>query len=186
MSSTRCNIAIKHQNGQIESIYCQGSDVIDNTEFYLLTYYNTSEKVRELVNLGNIRTLCENIEDTETYKQFYTKNIEEYKTRINDDTSEEERNIWYASIGRTLCCIDKTKAYTFNNYEEYLTSFNSSNCYNAYLYDAIEQKWYAHKLLVKKDGQNFSTKLSEKKELVLPEENHKAKILVPQKRILSK
>ena len=54
--STRCRIAIEH-DGKFESIYCHHDGYLEYVGKKLLKHYNTPERVRELMALGDISSL---------------------------------------------------------------------------------------------------------------------------------
>ena len=58
--ATRSTISIK-ENGKIRSIYCHWDGYPSNNGKILLKHYTTSEKINELINLGQVSTLKENV-----------------------------------------------------------------------------------------------------------------------------
>jgi hypothetical protein len=58
--ATRSTISIE-ENGKIRSIYCHWDGYPTNNGAILLEHYNTSDKVNELINLGSLSFLAENI-----------------------------------------------------------------------------------------------------------------------------
>lgn len=65
--STRSLIAEKDANGTIRSVYCHYDGYPDHTGRILKEFYDTPEKLTELINLGDFRQLKENIEDIESF-----------------------------------------------------------------------------------------------------------------------
>ena len=60
--STRSEIGIQNKNGVIESIYCHWDGYLAHKGLLLYLYYNTEEKVRELIKNGDLSCLGEKIE----------------------------------------------------------------------------------------------------------------------------
>jgi len=58
--ATRSTISIK-ENGKIRSIYCHWDGYPSNNGKILLEHYTTSEKINELINLGQVSILKENV-----------------------------------------------------------------------------------------------------------------------------
>ena len=56
--ATRSIIGILHENNTIESIYCHYDGMPSNTGYFLLTYYNTKQKVLDLINKGDLSSLA--------------------------------------------------------------------------------------------------------------------------------
>ena len=58
---TRSTIAIEYSNGAIEQVYCNWDGYLSNNGKILLNHYMDPEKVRELINLGYLASLREDI-----------------------------------------------------------------------------------------------------------------------------
>ena len=56
--ATRSIIGILHENNTIKSIYCHYDGMPSNTGYFLLTYYNTKQKVLDLINKGDLSSLA--------------------------------------------------------------------------------------------------------------------------------
>lgn len=54
---TRSRIAIENKDGTIESIYCHWDGYPSNNGKILKEHYTTEEKIRELINLGDLSSL---------------------------------------------------------------------------------------------------------------------------------
>ena len=55
--STRSTIAVRNLDGTMQKIYCHWNGYIAGNGVLLQKYYNTPEKIRELLALGNISSL---------------------------------------------------------------------------------------------------------------------------------
>jgi len=64
--STRSRIAIENQNRSVTSIYCHFDGYISSVGKKLFEHYD-QEKLEKLLELGDISTLGESIEDTVAY-----------------------------------------------------------------------------------------------------------------------
>ena len=65
--ATRSNIAIVNQDKSISSIYCHWDGYPEYVGKLLLNHYTTADIVTELLKLGNLSQLCENVNPTETH-----------------------------------------------------------------------------------------------------------------------
>ena len=63
--ATRSNIGAKQADGTIKAIYCHWDGYPAHVGATLSEHYNTAEKVEALLNLGDISTLEQTIEDTQ-------------------------------------------------------------------------------------------------------------------------
>ena len=58
---TRSTIAIKQKDGKYKQIYCHWDGYLSHNGNVLLNHYNTPEKVKELIALGDLSILDKNI-----------------------------------------------------------------------------------------------------------------------------
>ena len=56
--ATRAIIGILHDNNTIDSIYCHYDGSPRHTGYFLLTYYNTKQKVLDLIKNGDLSSLA--------------------------------------------------------------------------------------------------------------------------------
>ena len=66
--ATRSTINLKLSNGSYRHIYCHWDGYLDGVGITLLNYYNTEEKINELMDDGDISSLTGTIDKTEFYK----------------------------------------------------------------------------------------------------------------------
>lgn len=62
--ATRSNIGMIQEDGTIRAIYCHWDGYPEGVGETLQTHYSTPEQVRELLNVGDISSLCDTIEET--------------------------------------------------------------------------------------------------------------------------
>jgi hypothetical protein len=62
--STRSTISIVQKNGKVKSIYCRWDGYVSHNGKILFEHYNTEDKVKELVSLGALNSLRDNIKPT--------------------------------------------------------------------------------------------------------------------------
>jgi len=55
--STRCRIGIKNSDGTIESIYCHHDGYVSYVGSILVNHYKTEDKIRKLLDLGDMSSL---------------------------------------------------------------------------------------------------------------------------------
>lgn len=96
--ATRSNIGILNQDGTVNYIYCHYDGYIDYNGKTLNEHYTTEDKVRELIDLGNLSALMYSIEECVAYHR---------------DKGETKCEV------RTCSYVDYTKEY----FEEYIYLF---------------------------------------------------------------
>lgn len=62
-----CNIGIINEDDSIDMIYCHNNGTPSYQSYILLDHYNTTEKVKKLIALGDISRLFEHIEPIKPY-----------------------------------------------------------------------------------------------------------------------
>ena len=120
--ATRSIIAIRHPNNSIKAIYCHNGGGIEHNGETLFKYYNTKEKVVNLISLGYLSSLWETLNDTCAYHRdcnqafeidSYNNEKEFIKAESNRYTElyylfDVNRNKWFVLNKRdTLETIDK-------------------------------------------------------------------------------
>jgi len=65
--ATRSRIAIENQDGSVTSVYCHWDGYIKTNGVILNNNYNTTDKVNELIALGDLSSLYETIDRTISY-----------------------------------------------------------------------------------------------------------------------
>lgn len=63
--ATRSNIGMIQEDGTIKAIYCHWDGYPEGVGQTLSSYYSSIDKVKSLLNLGDISSLYENLEETE-------------------------------------------------------------------------------------------------------------------------
>lgn len=69
--ATRSRISMQMENGSIESIYCHWDGYPSNNGNLLLNHYTKEEKIKELISLGHISSLRENVHPKEDAEHNY-------------------------------------------------------------------------------------------------------------------
>ena len=65
--STRSRIGIEEKDGSITSVYCHFDGYVDGVGLALIKNFDTEEKARELIDLGDLSTVGGNLESTIAY-----------------------------------------------------------------------------------------------------------------------
>jgi hypothetical protein len=65
--ATRSRIAIENQDGSVTSVYCHWDGHIESNGVILNNNYNTTDKVNELIGLGDLSSLYETTDRTISY-----------------------------------------------------------------------------------------------------------------------
>jgi hypothetical protein len=117
--ATRSAIGILREDGSINAVYCHWDGYIDDgVGQTLFENYNSTSKVEDLIFLGNISSLGEEIGE----KHDFDKRVKNWTTFYGRDRGEE-----YQEAKKFLHKLD------FHQH------FNWSDYY--YLYDEAESKW---------------------------------------------
>ena len=121
--STRSTIGLQHEDGTVEAIYCHFDGYLEGVGATLNTHYTELSKIQELIDLGNISILREDI----GLAQDFDKPIE--------DT-------WTLAYGRDRGEINQ-EAVTYENRRKWIQESSDWLEY-AYLWDG--DSWYMTKL----------------------------------------
>lgn len=124
---TKSNIAIERTNGAVDVIQCQYDGYPGYNGAMLLKHYNTPERVRELIKLGDISYLAENPAPTGPHS--YDKPQNGVTVAYGRDRGE-----------------DGTEALQYGSVDEYTRDLKLPRNYlrveYAYLYREKESAWY--------------------------------------------
>ena len=93
--ATRSRIAIENEDGTVESIYCHFDGYIENNGKLLLEYYLERSKVEELINLGDISFLAENVAPINNDHSFVNPNsgvVVAYHRDRGEDYRKPQKN----------------------------------------------------------------------------------------------
>jgi hypothetical protein len=134
--ATRSRIGIENEDGTVSSIYCHWDGYPSNNGKILVTHYTDREKVKELIDLGAISALKENVAPIETLPDIIgVRMMKKFKVIPNSvhsfDTPQEGVTIAYhRDRGEDLqeARIDESiEAYAKSDYEEYGYVFTRDN-----------------------------------------------------------
>lgn len=122
--STRARIGIKNQDNTITSVYCHNDGYIEHVGNILKTNYYTENNIREIMQLGDLSALYENINPT-----------------MKHDFEQPQKNVC-VFYGRDRG--DKnTKAETHNDLKTYLEQADQGNAEFVYLFQ--NEQWFVSK-----------------------------------------
>ena len=125
---TRSTIAIQNADGTVTGIYCNWDGYTQHNGVILCTHYNTENRVRELLDLGDLSSLRPKIGEKHPLSRLEMSDGEIWL---------EEWNDWCAVYGRDGGETD-TQAETCANWETFLE--NNSQEFN-YLF-VPNRGWY--------------------------------------------
>lgn len=133
--STRGHVAIK-ENGKYKYIYNHQDSYINELGKTLFNYYNTANKVRELINLGDTSHIGTTINNyAKSYRRYCEVHIPTKKYRSETVAYFRDGNRWgdYNGQKRTYeqCVARETKNIKEVLQQEYV-----------YIFDVAENKWY--------------------------------------------
>ncbi len=131
--STRSEIGIQNKSGVIESIYCHWDGYLEYNGLMLYLYYNTEEKVRELIKNGDLSSLSEKIEpDKNKEHSFHNpqKDVCVYYHRDRGEIWEQVKpsktdniTIWKKNLEKSW----QEYAYLFKNGKWYFLDLDYTN-----------------------------------------------------------
>jgi len=107
--ATRSTIWLEKENG-LEGVYAHWDGYLDNNGKILYQYYDTEDKVQNLIDGGHLSVLKETVEETE----FYNEENKIYFVDTVEDTKEFAEEYNYIFRGGewfyyTTCGVDKPK-----------------------------------------------------------------------------
>ena len=123
---TRSSIAIKTEDG-IKAIYCHWDGYVDHNGKILKEFYNTTDKVNELIALGDLSSLRQEIGDKQNFDAKFT-----------DEPELPMSENWCMAYGRDRGESD-TEAQTFETIAEWVEAEAERWCEYFYLFDG--QDW---------------------------------------------
>ena len=123
---TRSSIAIKTEDG-IKAIYCHWDGYVDHNGKILKEFYNTTDKVNELIALGDLSSLRQEIGDKQNFDAKFT-----------DEPELPMSENWCMAYGRDRGEKD-TEAQTFETIAEWVEAEAERWCEYFYLFDG--QDW---------------------------------------------
>ena len=121
--STRSNIGIKNKDGSIHCIYCHFDGYLEHNGLILERYYKDQNKVKNLINLGDISSLGLNVYPDPEYEHTFDNRQKYVTVAYSRDRGEDKR-------------IKK-----FDDMHDYMISFKNTWYDYAYLYDEENKEW---------------------------------------------
>lgn len=88
---TRANIAIKNEDGSFTSVYLHWDGYPSHTLPILEKYYNTEEKVRELLSFGNMSMLASKISPEEDQQHSFSSPAKDVCVFYGRDRNEKNQ-----------------------------------------------------------------------------------------------
>lgn len=95
--ATRSTIAIRNADGTITGVYCHNDGYLDWNGQHLLDYYNSEERARALIALGNLSSLRPTIEAPEGHS--FDTPAEDATVAYHRDRGEKFSQLKAASYG---------------------------------------------------------------------------------------
>lgn len=123
--ATRSKIAIKKIGGEIESIYCHWDGYPTHNGKILKEFYKTPDRVKELIELGNISSLGQFIKPHQEMEHTFNNSQPNVTVAYMRDRGEKDQ-----------------EKQTFSHEGIFLKECLLSDCEFYYLYDEELQEWY--------------------------------------------
>jgi hypothetical protein len=124
--ATRSRIAIENQDGTVDSIYCHFDGYLRGVGKKLMEHYD-KEKLKNLIELGDISVLGESTEDTVAYHRDRGEDL--HSTHFLDVEGLFENG--FRSGEEYIYCLTKNGLWLVNRYGESVVS---------YLVDELEEE----------------------------------------------
>lgn len=118
---TRSTISILKEDKSIEQIYCHWDGYFEHNGFLLQAYYKDKEKIKKLINYGDLSSLYKNIEP---------------ENKHNFQNPEKDVCVFYMRDRGDIGC----EARKYKNFEEFLK--NGSFEEFDYVFKEKNSKWY--------------------------------------------
>lgn len=138
--STTSSIAALQPDGRVKSIYCHWDGHPDNVGKTLKEFYNTDEKVNELISLGSLSRLAKYpnpLEEAIGDNSFkYGLNSPERKVKKNEHSYDNPQVDVTIAYHR-----DRVEDLQINNYFD-LENYNLDGDFQNYNYLWMNNKWY--------------------------------------------
>lgn len=110
--STSSQIAKRNRDGTIASVYCHSDGYPEWNGRMLINYYNSEEKIAELISLGSISLLQPEIG---TKHDFYERTCTTFYHRDRDDPWENNKPVVLSDFDTWLNWCDEDYAYLWDN-----------------------------------------------------------------------
>jgi hypothetical protein len=120
--ATRSAIAIENEDGSVTAIYCHWDGYLSNNGRILLEHYSDRNKVQELIKLGDISSLREEIYPPKDKLHSYDNPLEDVTIAYHRDRGEPFNNYKFknASLYAKNQKIDAEYLYLFNKENKWL------------------------------------------------------------------
>lgn len=130
--STRSNIGIINANGTVAAIYCHNGGYPSGVGQTLLDNYNTEDKVRELLRLGDISSLGNIVGEKHDFDW-----MSEYTADRYDEMQQDARYVMCNAYGRDRAETG-TKAGKYTSVKDACSSMDNDY---TYLFIVAENRW---------------------------------------------
>lgn len=131
--STHATIAIQHKDNTIDGINCKYDGYLSHTGYILENFYNTPDKVRKLIALGDLSV----IDYKGVYPEIITQDIERKSIRTDNFIFDYIKS-YARDLGESIRInhFDDTESFIMRKYSlTYVFDENTNNWYYWYLED---------------------------------------------------
>lgn len=117
--STRSFIGIKNEDGTITAVYCHWDGYPEYNGKMLVENYNTKEKAQELINLGDLSSICERVKPNEDEIHTFDNPLKDVTVAYYRDRNED----WEDVKPKNFETIKEYYDYAIDNWGEYIYLF---------------------------------------------------------------
>jgi hypothetical protein len=135
--ATRGTIAMVRNDGMVIQVYSHWDNYLENNGDLLIKYYNTADKVEELLSYGNISSLGKVIGEKHPFDTYDLSKLSAEDLELAERAKREEWTLYY---GRDRG-EDGTQARVFKDVEAYEKAGDSGG-FEEYNYLFIGGRWY--------------------------------------------
>lgn len=153
--STHSVIGIIHPNQSVECITCHFDGYLEINGRILYQHYQDVQKVNQLMKLGNLTWLSENIEPPKGEEHSYDKPYPDTTLAYMRDRHEKNQ-----------------ESVTLENFKEFMKEAHESDCEYIYVYDTYNNEWLCNTPMMNPYEYDFLKKILEQ-ELGMSEEEFK-------------
>lgn len=132
--STRSWIGIKQKDQSLNLVYCHYDGYIEHNGLLLQNYYQTIDKIKQLIKNGSIRILNETVESTEYFDE---QNFIQYKSI--DDLKQDMMTNKHLIVIEYFYYFDEEVNTWFVGEIDYDSDFNAKQAIFKPLKDVIEE-----------------------------------------------
>lgn len=117
--ATRSFIGIRNEDGTITAVYCHWDGYPEYNGKMLVENYNTKAKAQELINLGDLSSICERVKPNEDEIHTFDNPLKDVTVASYRDMGENWENV----KPKNFKTLTEYYDYAINSWVEYIYLF---------------------------------------------------------------